>query len=137
MIMRLKITRLVVSTQNKSKKTRLTTQMRNVRAAAAMTMVPRVVAPQISRTSSHRLHKRIDRYRPNTVNKKCQTSRKMQKSSKLASFTRISKNSAKLNLPTRWNKGKVETPKAHTISSRSKSLKPFENTLRFMPMRDP
>src|ERR1700691_1961618 len=135
--MRLKITELVVSTQNNSKKIRVTTQMRNVRAAPAITRVPRVVAPQISRISSHRLDKRIDRYRPNTVNKKCQTSRKIQNNSKLASFTRISKNSAKLNLPTRWNKGKVETPKAHTISSRSKSLNPFENSLRFMPMRDP
>src|SRR5580658_5375894 len=101
-----------------------------------MITVPRVVAPQMSRTSSHRLDRRLDRYSPNTLNKICQIRRKLTNKTRLPSFTRISKNSAKVSLPTRWNRGRVETTKAADISSKSNSLRPFEKTLRFVPIFD-
>src|SRR5665811_1533438 len=67
----------------------------------------------------------------------CQISRKLTNRIKFPSFTFSSKNSAKVNLPTRWYCGTVDTAKEMLIKSKSNSLKPLVKTLRPRCIRDP
>src|SRR5271165_355620 len=91
----------------------------------------------MSQISSRRLASRFETYSPNRVKTKCQISRKLTNSTKFPSFTRISKNSAKLKLPTRRYWGRVDTTKATAIKTRSNSLTPLVNTLRLICIGDP
>src|SRR5271165_340999 len=91
----------------------------------------------MSQISSRRLASRFETYSPNKLKRKCQISRKLTNSTKFPSFTRISRNSAKLKLPTRRYWGTVDTTKATAIKNRSNSLTPLVNTLRFICIGDP
>ena len=98
---RLNTTNAVLRTQKSTRNVRFTTQIRNATPNTAIMAVPIVVALAMSHISSQRLVSRFEAYRPNTLKMMCQITRKLTNKIRFPSFTRSSKNSASVNLPTR------------------------------------